>query len=81
MAAIPETVDLQWIARRIVALQDDVHSLRDDMTVAAAVLNRLDNQMSRLDSNMSLIVAELRAMRSQHDRLRTRVDALEGGRE
>ena len=63
------------------ALRVDVHSLRDDMVVTAAVLNRLDNRMSRLDSNMSLVVAELRAMRSQHDRLRTRVEALEGDRD
>jgi hypothetical protein len=52
MTDIPETVTLDWIARRLVSLQNDV---------------------SRLDITMSLIVADLRAMRSQHNRLRTRV--------
>jgi cob(I)alamin adenosyltransferase len=61
---IPETVDLRWIAQQLIALQNDIASLRDDMTVTTAALNRLDDNMRRLNGNMSLIVTELRAMRS-----------------
>ncbi len=70
MPDLPETVDLQWLARTLLSLQSDVRSLRDDMPVIAAVLNRLD-------SNQSALISEFRAVRSQHDRLRNRVEVLE----
>jgi hypothetical protein len=54
---LPETVDLQWLARTLLSLQSDVRSLRDDMTVVAAVLNRID-------SNQSALINEFRAVRS-----------------
>ena len=61
---IPETVDLRWIARQLIALQNDIASLRDDMPATTAALNRLDDNTRRLNGNMSLVVTELRAMRS-----------------
>jgi len=60
---IPENVDWRWIARKLIALQES-------MTINTAALNRLDGTVSGL-------VNEFRALRSQHDRLRNRVDALE----
>ena len=68
---IPETVDFRWIARQLIALQNDIASLRDDMTVTTAALNRLDDNMRRLNGNMSLIVTELRAMRSARGECQT----------
>lgn len=62
-------------------LQRELADMRDDRTVIVAILNRLD-------ASMNSVVAEMRAMRSQFDRLRNdvrgdiaeRLDALEKGR-
>jgi hypothetical protein len=69
MSDLPENVDLQWIGRAIVAMREDIASIREDMLVMGAVLNRVDATVTRL-------LPELRAMRSQHDRMRMRLDAL-----
>jgi hypothetical protein len=69
MSDLPENVDLQWIGRAIVAMREDIASVREDMLVMGAVLNRVDATVTRL-------LPELRAMRSQHDRMRMRLDAL-----
>jgi predicted nucleic acid-binding Zn-ribbon protein len=66
---LPENVDLQWLGRTMLAMREELASVREDMMVMAAVLNRVDATVSRL-------VPELRAMRSQHDRMRARLDAL-----
>jgi hypothetical protein len=67
---MPDNVDLNWIARTLLAIQREVHSLRDDVTVASAILNRID-------SNQTSFVEELRAMRTQQERVRKRVENLE----
>ena len=76
MSDLPENVDLQWLGhamigmrRDILGIREELASVREDMMVMAAVLNRVDATVSRL-------VPELRAMRSQHDRMRARLDAL-----
>jgi hypothetical protein len=67
---LPDTVDLNWIARALLAVQRDLLSLRDDVTVVTAILNRVDH-------NQSSFIEELRAMRVQQERVRSRVDRLE----
>jgi hypothetical protein len=69
-ADLPDTVDLIWIARTLLAVQRDLLSLRDDMTVVAAIL-------ARVDHSQSSFIEELRAMRVQQERVRSRVDRLE----
>jgi ubiquinone biosynthesis protein UbiJ len=67
---LPDNIDQQWIGRTLLGMQRDLLSLRDDVTVATAILNRIDH-------NQSSFIEELRAMRMQQERLRSRVDRLE----
>ena len=64
-------VDLTLIARQQAKLLLDVGSMRDDMAVMMAMLQRLDGTVTGL-------VNEVRATHSRHSRLAARVDALEG---
>ena len=63
-------VDLEFLARQIERVINDVAGLRDDMMV---VLARLD----RIDATTHSLVTEVRAMHSRHDRLGRRVDRVE----
>jgi hypothetical protein len=65
-----DTIDLQWIGRTLLSIQRDLQSLRDDMTVTTAILNRIDH-------NQTNFIEELRAMRIQQERVRNRISALE----
>lgn len=75
------TIDLQFLARQCRQILDELADMRDDRTVMVAILNRLDAGQDSLN-------AEMRAMRSQFDRLRNdvrgdireRLEALEKGR-
>lgn len=67
---MPDNVDLNWVARTLLAIQREIRSLRDDVTVVSAILNRID-------SNQTSFVEELRAMRIQQERVRKRIESLE----
>jgi hypothetical protein len=62
--------DLSLIARQQLKLIGEIGTLRDDMGVMMAILQRLDGTVAGL-------VNEVRATHSQHSRLATRVRALE----
>jgi hypothetical protein len=66
-----DQVDLSLIARQQRQLLADMGTVRDDMGVMMAILQRLDGTVSGL-------VNEVRAMHTQHSRLGKRVAALEG---
>jgi ubiquitin C-terminal hydrolase len=53
---------------QLIALQNDIASLRDNMTVTT---RSMDDNMRRLNGNMSLIVTELRAIRSARGECQT----------
>ena len=63
-------VDLEFLARQIERVINDVAGLKDDVMV---VLARLD----RIDATTHSLVTEVRAMHSRHERLSRRVDRLE----
>ena len=63
-------IDLEFLARQIERVINDVASLKDDMTV---VLARLD----RVDATAHSLVTEVRAMHSRHERLSRRVERIE----
>ena len=65
-----DTVDLAYIGRSLQRLTVEVASLRDDMHVLTAIVQRLDNSHSRL-------LDEVRATHSQIARLANRVRELE----
>lgn len=48
MSDVPETVDLNWIGRRLVALQDNSSGLRSDMDMLVRMVVRLDNSVNAL---------------------------------
>jgi hypothetical protein len=64
------TIDLAYIGRTLQRLTTEVASLRDDMHVLTAIVQRLDNSQGRM-------LEELRAMHSQYSRLNNRVRQLE----
>ncbi len=70
MSDISENVDLAFIVTALNRLITEVATLRDDMKVMAAILQRLDNDQDRM-------LQEIRAMPSQHDRVAARVKQLE----
>ena len=45
MADIPDNVDLNWIARRLLALQDDTRALRSDMDMLTRMVVRMDHTL------------------------------------
>ena len=63
-------IDLACIGRALRRLATEVASLRDDMHILTAIVQRLDNSQGRM-------LEELRAMHSQYSRLNIRVRQLE----
>jgi len=69
-----ERIDLAYVGRALQRLTDEVASLRDDMQVVTAIVQRLDNSHTRL-------LTEIRATHSQVTRLGDRVRRLEAADE
>ena len=69
-----EPVTLEFLARRQERILDELSTMRDDMGVLTAMV-------MRLDGTVGLVLTELRAMHSQHNRLANRDRRLEEERE
>jgi outer membrane murein-binding lipoprotein Lpp len=65
-----ERVDLNFIAKRLDQLGNDVSNMRDDMTVLTAMV-------SRLEASVTSLVQEMRATHSQMARFDNRIRKLE----
>jgi hypothetical protein len=65
-----EPITLEFLARQQQRMLEEMGSMRDDMQVLTAMV-------MRLDATVSLVLTELRAMHSQHQRLANRVRRLE----
>jgi hypothetical protein len=63
-------IDLAYIGRALQRLTTEVASLRDDMHVLTAIVQRLDNSQGRM-------LEEVRTMHSQYSRLNNRARQLE----
>jgi len=63
-------IDLEYIGQALERLTNEVASLRDDLHVLTAVVQRLDNSHGRM-------LEDIRAMHRQHSRLADRVRRLE----
>jgi hypothetical protein len=63
-------IDLGFIGQALSRLTTEVASLRDDMHVLTAIVQRLDNSQGRM-------LEELRGMHRQYSRLSERVRQLE----
>ena len=65
-----EPVTLEFLARQQQRMIEEMSSMRDDMQVLTAMV-------MRLDGTVGLVLTELRAMHSQHNRLANRVRRIE----
>ncbi len=65
-----EPITLEFLARQQQRVLGELSSMRDDMQVLTAMV-------MRLDGTVGLVLTELRAMHSQHNRLANRVRRLE----
>jgi chromosome segregation ATPase len=65
-----EPITLEFLARQQQRMIDEMSSMRDDMQVLTAMV-------MRLDGTVGLVLTELRAMHSQHNRLANRVRRVE----
>jgi hypothetical protein len=45
MADIPDSVDLNWITRPLLALQDDTRALRSDVDMLIGIVVRMDHTL------------------------------------
>jgi hypothetical protein len=70
-------ITLDFIARQLERLVNDVASLRDDMSVVMARIERVDGSARRTEDTVRLLTDEIRAMHGRHDRLARRVGRLE----
>jgi hypothetical protein len=68
--AVMAKVDLEFLARQIERMINDLAGLKDDVMVLTA-------RVERLDATVHSLVVEVRAMHSRHERLVRRVDRLE----
>jgi hypothetical protein len=73
MTEIPDNVDLNWIARRLVAVNDAVNGLRTDVDMLTRIVLRVDNTMDALRE-------DVKSLWLTHSDLRRRVEALEARR-
>jgi len=71
MADIPDNVDLNWIERRLVALQDDTRALRTDMDM-------LTRMVVRMDHTLDAVREDIRSLWSSQGDLRRRIEMIEG---
>jgi hypothetical protein len=67
---MPEQVDLNFIARRLDQVGNDVANMRDDMVVLTAMV-------TRLEASLTSRVQEMRATHSQMARFDNRLRKLE----
>jgi capsule polysaccharide export protein KpsE/RkpR len=70
MTELPTVVDLQWVGRTLLAIQDE-------LLVTAARMEYVEKSMDRLDAHLVVLTTEVRALRREVGRMNDRVVALE----
>ncbi len=70
MSNMPERPDLAFIARHQLQILTELGSVREDLNVLTAIV-------LRQDATRTALLTEVRAMHAQHNRLGSRVRALE----
>jgi hypothetical protein len=75
-----EPITLEFLARQQ-RLLDEMGSMRDEMGTVRDDMQLLTAMVMRLDGTLGLVLTELRAMHTQHQRLANRVRRLEEERE
>ncbi len=78
---VEEPITLEFLARQQQRLLDEMGSMRGEMASIRDDMHVLTAMVMRLDGTVGLVLTELRAMHSQHQRLANRVRRLEEQRE
>ncbi len=81
LAMADEPITLEFLARQQQRLLDEMGSMRGEMGSVRDDMQVLTAMVLRLDGTVGLVLTELRAMHSQHQRLANRVRRLEEQRE
>jgi hypothetical protein len=77
MCDIRDNVDLNWIARTLVALRTDVSDLKHDMRALREDLGALTMRVIRMDNELHALGDDARTLFELHGGPRGRVEALE----
>jgi hypothetical protein len=72
-----ENVTLDFLARQLRGLRDDVLSLKEDMGVLTAIVLRSERDAARREARDEDMLTQMRAMVRQHQRFSERLRALE----
>ena len=81
IAMADEPITLEFLARQQQRLLDEMGSMRNEMGSMRDDMQVLTAMVMRLDGTVGLVLTELRAMHSQHQRLSNRVRRLEEQRD
>jgi hypothetical protein len=81
IAMVEEPITLEFLARQQQRLLDEMGSMRDEMGTVRDDMQVLTAMVMRLDGTVGLVLTELRAMHSQHQRLANRVRRIEEQRD
>jgi hypothetical protein len=77
LAMADELITLEFLARQQQRLLDEMSLMRGEMGSFRDDMQVLTAMVMRLDGTVGLVLTELRAMHSQHDRLANRVRRIE----
>jgi hypothetical protein len=72
-----ETIDLNFIARKLDRLIDDAARQRDDMAVYSAMVMRIDGTMGALLTELRATHTQIARIASHFDKLNDRISKLE----
>ena len=73
MTDLPENITLEWIGRELIALRDDVRTMRRDMDI-------LIRSVIRLDQTVDALRQDVRELWLGQGDLRRRIEVLEDAR-
>ncbi len=77
IAMTDEPITLEFLARQQQRVLDEMGSMRGGMGSIRDDMQELTAMVMRLDGTVGLVLTELRAMHSQHQRIANRVRHLE----
>jgi len=70
---MPDNVDLNWIARRLQTLPEDMRALRADMDMLTRLVVRMDHTLDAMRE-------DIRSLWGSQGDLRRRIESIEGRR-
>lgn len=77
MTDLPDSVDLQWIGKTLLAIQRDQAAFRDELLVTNARIDYVERSLERIEALIKVLALEMHAVRNELTRMGTRITALE----